>query len=149
MRARPWWQAEAAGKAVAAFDGLLEASSKPVCAPMTLTSAAGLQSCLITPPSAVTCPWVATSAADENAELLQDRIYVHYAGDMDNANMQLSLFSSDGMEFSQAPPAATGSQPYWSVCAIEAGRVCPIKSRFPVSSQAVGSETVKQCKSDA
>ena len=131
----PSERAIAAGAAAAAADGLLEAAGaggggKGTFAPMTLTSASSLQSCMITRASGPTCPWVGSAAAEDHAELLKDSVYVYYPGDLDHANMQLSLFSVDGMEFSQAPPSADdANSPYWSVCTLEAGRVCALNSR--------------------
>jgi hypothetical protein len=127
-------RASAAGKAAAAYDAascLQENASYPEMTMQAVSrvppfsgeedacsgAAHHFQCCMLTRASAMSCPWVG-SESDVFAHLLDDCIYVSYTGegDMDLENMQLSLFSVDGLEFSLVPPKGPGS--YWKVCCI-------------------------------
>lgn len=84
---------------------------------------------MITKASAVSCPWV-DKDNDAIAHLLDDAIYIACPPgvNMDLANMQLSLFSVDGLEFSLVPPKGAGS--YWKVCSLQAGRISAENTRM-------------------
>jgi hypothetical protein len=48
-----------------------------------------LTTCMLTRPAPASCPWALSLAGHTCRHLLEDRLYVHFEGEMDKANMQV------------------------------------------------------------
>lgn len=67
-------------------------------------------------------------------EGIVDRVFVQYQKTgipMEKANMQLTVFSREGMEWSLSPEAPSTSQdcPFWEACTVDDGQIVAVSSR--------------------
>jgi hypothetical protein len=78
--------------------------------------------CMLTPPDKAVCPWADPEGAEHS---LGDQIFVEYEGDgpMDKTNMQLTIFTKDGIIYYSCPKMYNPDSTFWRVCEIKNGRI--------------------------
>ena len=90
--------------------------------------------CMLISPDPAVCPWADPEKAGHVSEFAySDRIFVEYqGGDMAKCNMQLNIFSKDGIQYTAFPPSApSGEQTsFWKVCQICHGDVLEQNQRI-------------------
>jgi hypothetical protein len=91
--------------------------------------------CMLIAPDPTCCPWADPEKAGHVEEFqYSDQIFVEYqGGDMAKSNMQLNIFSKDGIQFAAVPPpSASGEQSsFWKVCKICNGDILDENRRVP------------------
>jgi hypothetical protein len=81
--------------------------------------------CMLTPPDPNVCPWANPDKTP--VPTYTDRIYVEYENEhIDKVNMQVNIFTKDGILYQANPPAAVTAEEkgkFWRVCEISNGEV--------------------------
>ena len=81
--------------------------------------------CMLTPPDPSVCPWANPDKTP--VPTYTDRIFVEYENEhIDKVNMQVNIFTKDGILYQANPPAAATAEEkgkFWCVCEISNGEV--------------------------
>jgi hypothetical protein len=80
--------------------------------------------CMLTPPDPNVCPWA--NPEKTAVPTYTDRIFVQYENEnIDKVNMQVNIFTKDGILYQANPSAATSKEKgkFWCVCEISNGEV--------------------------
>ena len=80
--------------------------------------------CMLTPPDPNLCPWA--NPEKTAVPTYTDRVFVQYENEnIDKVNMQVNIFTKDGILYQANPSAATSKEKgkFWRVCEISNGEV--------------------------
>ena len=84
--------------------------------------------CMLTVPDPTVCVWSDPTKQDSSADY-SDQIFVEYDGIMEHANVQVNIFSKEGILYSAVPPASQSPCRYWRVCKIQGDNIFSTNER--------------------
>jgi hypothetical protein len=86
--------------------------------------------CMLTVPDPTVCVWSDPTKQDPSADY-SDQIFVKYDGDgiMEHANVQVNIYSKEGILYSAVPDASQSPCKYWRVCKIQGDNIFSTNER--------------------